>query len=173
MTKVMNIMSRNLTRVDYSTNLLEAAKVMKEKGSTGILVERHGKPVGMLTERSVMSKFISMNERPSEVPVGKILGPILKIDEDASTTEAAKILTDNHLSRLGVLKNDKLVGWVTLTDLGRATSKSHLTDILLHRHIAEAEEFICPDCKLGVLSKVVSRQGNILRWECPNCSHAE
>ena len=173
MTKVMNIMSRNLARVDYSTNLLEATKVMSEKGSNGILVEKQGKPVGMLTERSILHRFVSMNVKPSDVQVGKIIGPLLKIDEDASTTTAARKLVENHLSRMGVLKDDKLVGWVTLSDIGRVASKNRLVDTLLQRHKTKTEEFICPNCKLGVLRKVVSRQGNILRWECPNCVHAE
>ncbi len=166
-------MTTVIVNVDHSSSVLEAARIMREKDITGVVVVQKGKPVGMMTERSLLRRFVLLNGRPGDVKVGEIMGPLLKVDADDSTTDAAKKLLQNRITRLGVFDNDKMVGWVTLADLSGEATKKHLLDFLRRHHELEPVELLCPVCRMGVLNKTVDKEGNVLRWECSKCGHVE
>ncbi len=173
MTKVSEVMSKKVPRVDDSDTILRAAKVMLDSESTGVAVFRGGKVVGVLTDRSLLRRFVPRNEKPSEVKVADVMTPMLRIDKDASTKEAAKKIVETGRTRLGVFDGENLVGWVTLTDVARAASRKNLVETLLRREKPEAPEVVCPQCKKGILKAVTDSQGRILVWECSNCSYSE
>jgi predicted transcriptional regulator len=171
--KVRDFMNTRIVNVNSSATVLEAVKKMQKEGVTGIAVVQNGKPVGMVTDRSLFRWFIPMNKRPEDVRVSGILTPIWKIDADAQAKDAVRKLIQYHLTRLGVFEQDKMVGWVTLSALGRETSKKNLIDHLHRRHEPEPDEIMCPVCRSQVLRKTVDRDGNIQLWECPECGHIE
>ena len=173
MAKVSEIMTKDLVQVDSSKTVYEAVALMNKNNVTGVIVSQKGKPVGMFTERSLLKRFVPLNRFPKDVKVGDLARPIFKIDADASTKEAAKKILQTHSSRLGVFKKDKLVGWVTLTDLSRESSKNNLLDVILRHNEPEPDEFLCPECKSGTLQKVTGKNKDILRWECTSCGHLE
>src|SRR5208282_1505424 len=105
-------------------------------------------PVGMLTERSLLRRFVKLDKKPGEVKVGDVMGPLMKIDADASVKSAAKKMLENGLTRLGVFDGGKLIGWVTLTDIARDTSKQTLVDSLSRETRPSAQdELLCPVCR--------------------------
>lgn len=173
MAKVRDVMTTNVVKIDYSATVLEAASRMNKAGFTGVVVMQGGSPVGIATERSLLKRFVLRDRRPSEVRVGEIAGPLMKIDADASTREAAIKLVENRLTRLGVFERNKLVGWVTLTDLARESTKKNLFDALLRHAEPEPEEYVCPKCRKGILVRVTGTAGKTLRWECDQCLHTE
>jgi CBS domain-containing protein len=77
--------------------------------------------VGLLTERALLWKFVPLNRRPDEVTVGDMLVPFFRIGPNESTKNAAKIMVENRITRLGVFEGEKFLGWVTLTDLARSS----------------------------------------------------
>ena len=173
MAKVSGVMTKEVVQIESSATVFDAAKMMNEKGTTGVVVLQNGKPVGMLTERSLLKRFVTMNKRPQDVRVREIMGPLLKTNADEDTRIAAKKLLQNRLTRLGVFRDDKMVGWVTITDLSQESTKKHLLDILLHHHEPEPDEILCPNCRRGVLKKIANAEGQVLRWECSRCGHIE
>ena len=164
-------MTLKVPQVDYSDTVLQACKTLLGQKSTGAIVFQGGHAVGVLTDRSLLRRFIALDRNPSEVKVGEVMGPMLRINKESSTKEAAKKLVNTTFSRLCVFEGDKFVGWVTLTDLAREASKDNLLQALVRHN--EPEVILCPACKIGVLEMQTNKEGEVLRWECMNCNHIE
>ncbi|MDG6926165.1 MAG: CBS domain-containing protein [Nitrososphaerota archaeon] len=167
-------MTTDVPQIDASASVLEAVNLMNEKRRSGIIVFEAGKPAGMFTERSLLRRFVPMDKKASAVTLREVMAPLLKIDADASIKDAASMILENSFTRAGVFKGDKLVGWLTLTDIVRAGSKKSIVDSIRRGNTKFADdELVCPACSSAVMKKVVNARGVILRWECPNCGHQE
>jgi len=161
-------MSTRIPRVNSSATVLEACTIMNREKVSGVVVFQEDKAIGMLTDRGLLRDFAPLNKRPDEVKVSEVLTPLLKIDAEASTKEAAKTIVGNAFTRIGVFDGDKFLGWVTITDLAREASKKNLVDALL-RHNEPELVVVCPNCRKGALRKIMNNEGQILRWECSQC----
>ena len=115
-------MQTNVERVNASTSVLEASKIMNDAGSSGAVVFNGDKAVGMITDRRILRRFVPLNRKPEEVTVKEVMSPFFKIDADASTKEAKRRLLEAGITRLGVFDGDKFLGWVTLADLDGGSS---------------------------------------------------
>ena len=165
-------MSTDVVRVSVSATVLDACKIMNSKGVSAVAVFQGDKLIGMLTDRGLLRRVIPLNKRPDDVKVGEVALPILKIDANASTKNAAKKIVENRFTRLGVFDNEKFLGWITLTDLAKEASKRNLKDALLSHNELEVRDVLCPNCKKAFLQKITNVNGEVERWECPNCKYA-
>ena len=163
-------MSTGVPQVNSSATVLEACKIMNREGFSGVLVKQRSGTIGIFTDRALLHRFVSLNKRPDEVKVGDVMGPLLKVDAKASTKQAARKMMTSKVSRLGVFDGDKCLGWVSLTDLARETSKKNLVDALFS-HESGSGEVLCPKCRKALLKKITGKEGNILRWECSHCKY--
>jgi len=167
-------MTRGVPQVDASASVLDASKTMNQKRASGVVVFQEGKPVGMLTERSILRRFVKLDKRPEEVKVKDVMTPLMKISADATVKDAAKKILENGLTRLGVFDGEKLVGWVTLTDIARESTKQGLIKSLSRQdEEGTQDEMLCPVCRSGIMKNVMGSGGRVIRWECPNCMHVE
>jgi predicted transcriptional regulator len=147
---------------------------MNQMGYTGVVVMQSGKPIGILTDRAILRRFVNLNRKPEDVQVQEVMAPMLKIKADASVREALKMMVVNNYSRIGVLDKENLVGWITLTDAARESSKQGLVDMLLRRnHSAADDEMLCPRCRAAVMTRIPRKREQTLKWqpswECPKC----
>lgn len=166
-------MQTNVDRVDASTTVLDASKMMNDSGSSGVVVFNGDKAVGMITDRRILRRFVPLNKRPDEVTVREVMSPFFKIDADASVKEAKRRLLEGGSTRLGVFDGDKFLGWVTLADLeGRSIrGRSPMLEALLGDDKAEPIEVLCPNCRSGFLEKIETK-GEVIRYQCPNCGYS-
>jgi signal-transduction protein with cAMP-binding, CBS, and nucleotidyltransferase domain len=166
-------MQTNVERVNASTSVLEASKIMNDAGSSGAVVFNGDKAVGMITDRRILRRFVPLNKKPDEVTVKEVMSPFFKIDANASTKEAKRRLLEAGITRLGVFEADKFLGWVTLADLdgGSSRGRTPLLNALLRDDSAEPMEVLCPNCRSGFMEKVEGR-GEVIRYQCPNCGYS-
>jgi predicted transcriptional regulator len=63
--KVSDLAERDFTALNGNLTIDEAAKIMRNKGSTSILVtnNRSGKPIGIITERDILYRVTSQISR--------------------------------------------------------------------------------------------------------------
>ena len=172
MPKVKNSVTKDVPQIDYSATVLDACKMMNERNSTGVAVFRDEKPVGMFTERSLLRKFVLLNKKPEEVQVSRVMVPLLYIDPDTQTKKAAKTMVDNGLTRLGVRKNSEFLGWITLTDVARQSTRGGLLRAL-EQHSRLEEDILCPSCRGGYLRSVSDESGRILMWRCEKSDYSQ
>jgi predicted transcriptional regulator len=166
-------MQTAIERVNLSTTVLEASKIMNDSGTSGLVVFNGEKAVGMITDRRLLRRFVPLNKKPQDVTVKEVMSPFFKIHADASTKEAKKRLLDGGITRLGVFEGDKFLGWVTLADLegGSLLGRKRLLNAFLSNDASEPVEVLCPNCRSGFMEKIETK-GEVIKYECPNCRYS-
>ena len=116
-TFVKDIMISDLARLDVSTSIRDAAKLMDKKDIGCIIVTKNQLPVGILTERDFV-KRIAAKEIPLTASLEKVMSsPLIEIDSNETVWEAAQIMKTNNIHKLLVKQDNQIIGIVTTTDL--------------------------------------------------------
>ncbi|CAC11434.1 conserved hypothetical protein [Thermoplasma acidophilum] len=175
--RVEKIMNSNFKTVNWNTTVFDAVKIMNENHLYGLVVkDDNGNDVGLLSERSIIKRFIPRNKKPDEVPIRLVMRkPIPKVKSDYDVKDVAAYLSENGLERCAVVDDSgRVVGIVTLTDLSRYLSRASITDILLS-HRTKDYQHLCPKCGVGVLEPVYNEKGEIKVFRCSNpaCDYEE
>jgi len=122
---VSDMMSKNLELVEVMTSVMEAARKMKEKNvSSLVVVDNEKSPLGIVTERDLVRKACVNDIRTSAINVNEIMSsPIITIDSSSSALEAVDMMVQKNVRHLLVVdKNNnnsinKPVGIITPLDL--------------------------------------------------------
>ena len=115
--KVTDIMSRSVVTVTPEATMEDAAKIMGEKHIGSLVVTRKGKPIGIVTERDLLTNIIALGKAPKKITVKEVMSsPLLTIDPNARVKEAAQEMIKKK-GKLIVFDVDKLVGILTASDL--------------------------------------------------------
>lgn len=114
MPKVKEIMVSPVVTVDIETSIYEAAKTMGDKKIGSVVVTRDSKPVGIFTERDLLTKVIAngLDMKQTRVPIA-MSSPLITVDEKTSVKDAIILMAGRKIMRLPVVRKDKLVGMVT------------------------------------------------------------
>lgn len=124
--KVKDIMTDHVSAIKSSTSIKDAAKEMRELdvGVIPIYDKQHS-TVGIVTDRDITLRAVSKG-KSLDSPIGDIMSvsPIT-ICPDAEVSEAAKLMSQNQIRRLPVVKDGELVGIVSLGDLAVEDKCSH------------------------------------------------
>jgi CBS domain-containing protein len=92
-----------------------------------LIVERKGRPVGIMTERDVLTKIICQSRNPEDVQVSEIMSEPLVVGRiDMDLEAAARLMLKRNLKKLPIVNGDELVGLITLTDIVRVDHVEHL-----------------------------------------------
>jgi CBS domain-containing protein len=130
--KVEDVMSREVVTIAPESTLYEAAKKMGEKRIGSLVVVKYDTPVGIITERDLLSKavcggidlkkdWLVGGASIKEEKVEKIMSyPLVTISAKSSIKDAAKMMIEKKIRRLGVRKSGKLVGIITASDMIRS-----------------------------------------------------
>jgi CBS domain-containing protein len=120
-------MSKGVITTDEETPVESVAKIMGEKSVGSVIITKKGKPIGIFTERDLLTKFLAKDES-LKIEVGKVCSsPLVTAPMGTSVHDAAVIMTSKHIRRLPIARNGKLVGMLTARDLveAYARTKSH------------------------------------------------
>lgn len=120
---VRDIMSRPpITARDSDTAMTVAKLMAKHDVGCVIVVDRAGKPAGIITERDIVQRVASKNLTPSEVKVTDAMSkPIIGIPPNTPVNEAAKQMNQSKIRRLAIIDDGKLVGILTMKDILEVT----------------------------------------------------
>ncbi len=174
--KLSEVMSSNFVTINEDASVFEAVKKMVDNKAYGlVVVDSSDRPVGLLSERSLIKRFILRNKRPDEVQVKKVMRrPLPAVPISVSIQKVAEYLVQHGLERTTVTDKGKVVGYVTLTDLSRYLSRESIWDVL-RSHRIEEFTFFCPKCGVGTLQPAFGANGEIKVFSCtnPNCDYTE
>jgi CBS domain-containing protein len=159
---------RDFVTLDEDTLVAEAAKVMRDKDISCVLVvsKNSKEPIGIVTERDMLYRVLAENMGPYKVTLKKIMSsPVITIDQQSSTAEAISLMRSKHIRRLVVTKKvtdnnsgdgdsidrEYATGVVTLMSMtGNIPSNSiDLAELEVPRDIIEKEniKIVCPYCQ--------------------------
>ncbi|MFY9796179.1 MAG: CBS domain-containing protein [Candidatus Nitrosopolaris sp.] len=122
---ISDFMTRRIETISASSSVQEAAKKMKDKDiSSLVVIDDRDKPLGLITERDIVRKVcIHDNVTISSVKNAAVLSfPLITIRSDSSPEAAADLLIENKIRHLLVVDKedaDKPVGIITPMDFTR------------------------------------------------------
>jgi PAS domain S-box-containing protein len=130
---VGDVMSKEPATICPDEIVISAAKIMSDKKISCLVVMDQGNVAGIITETDVLRRVGDKGKDIYRIKLGGIMSsPVESVPPDLSVLDASKIMGVKHIKRLPILKDEKLVGIVTQTDLVRA-----LTSYGLWRDISE------------------------------------
>jgi CBS domain-containing protein len=120
---VDDFMTKEIVSVSEDETVRYATGIMGKKRVGSVIVTRDEKPVGIFTERDLLSTFIVFS-KPLDTPVGAACSaPLKTAPAGISIHEAAKLMATEHVRRLPIMKRKKIAGIITARDLVEAYAK--------------------------------------------------
>ena len=119
---VRDIMAKNIKTVKPDDTVHAAVLKMNKFDIGSVIVVSSGRPVGIITETNVMRRIVEPRMDPATVWTKDIMSsPLTTIDENAAIEEAAKIMAQKRINRLPVIKDNKLVGLISSSDIVKSS----------------------------------------------------
>jgi CBS domain-containing protein len=113
-------MSGKLVTVNPTNSILYAIKRMAKRRIGSVLTSIEGHPIGLLSERDIVTKVLARNI-DLEDKVGKYASqPIVTANIGIGASQAGRIMVDNKVKRLPLKKGEQLVAIVTARDIVEA-----------------------------------------------------
>ena len=138
-----------LATIDESAPLIDAAKMMREKGVGDILItrmsDRVAQPVGLITDRDIVVHAIACDLKPAELTVADLCTrkPVT-IDADADLGEVTAIMNKHGVRRVLLTRDSSIVGVITLDNVieSMARMTNNLSEMLTRQLDYEMEHMV-------------------------------
>jgi CBS domain-containing protein len=121
--EVDHFMSKQVVTADEETLLEDVAKIMAGKHVGSVIVTSQGEPIGIFTERDLLTKFLAKDRSLIEEVGNVCSSPLITAPIGISAHEAAAIMVGKHIKRLPITKDDKLIGVLSARDLVEAYAR--------------------------------------------------
>ena len=117
--KISSIMVRSVKTVNEDDPVQKAVLTMSKHNIASVLVLKGEKATGIITERDVLQRVISLNKNPKIVICRNIMSKSLKtIDSNSDVIDAIEIMSKYNIKKLIVInKNSNLVGIISVIDI--------------------------------------------------------
>ena len=118
---IKNKAVQSIFTISPNATVLEAIKIMADKGVGALVVAEDEKVVGIFSERDYTRKIALMERSSNNTLVSDIMtSKVISVSLNNSVEECLNLMTDRHLRHLPVLENEKLVGFISIGDLVKA-----------------------------------------------------
>jgi len=116
--KVADTMRKGVITVSPEDTCDKALKYMVNLDIGSVIVAEKHKPIGILTDSNLLERIFAPKKDPEAVKVKEVMShPIRTIEPNIDLEDTMKIMRDLGVKRLPVVKNKKIVGIITETDL--------------------------------------------------------
>jgi CBS domain-containing protein len=111
------LMSRDIVTTSPDVLLQDAARIMGEKHIGSLIVMKYKTPVGIITERDLLSKVLAFGLFIGDEKVEDVMSyPLFTVSLSSKIKEVAQLMITKK-ARLAVFDAGKLVGIITASDL--------------------------------------------------------
>ncbi|NLO24894.1 MAG: CBS domain-containing protein [Clostridiales bacterium] len=111
-------MTRDVRTIDASSSVEDAARMMKELNVGSLPVSENGNITGIITDRDVVLRNVADGKAPSDTRVDEVMSKtVVTATPDMDVHRAADLMAKNQIRRLPVVKNNRMVGIVSIGDL--------------------------------------------------------
>ncbi|HDN79410.1 MAG: hypothetical protein DRI61_13510 [Chloroflexi bacterium] len=163
-------MTSPVIKITPNTSVQDALELMRENKIRRLPVVERGKLVGIVTERDLLyatpspATTLSIQEMHyvlSKLPVREVMSsPVITVTEDTPLEEAARLMADNKIGGLPVVRDGELVGIITESDIFKI-----FMEMLAAREEGVRITLLVPEKKgmLAAITKAIAaRGGNIV-----------
>ncbi|MBD3172770.1 CBS domain-containing protein [Candidatus Bathyarchaeota archaeon] len=112
---VREAMSSPVISVKENEDLVQVANKMREQRVGAVIVlNRSGNPVGIVTERDIVTRVVADGLDPNMIVASKVMSsPLKMVEPDLELMDAMRMMDRENIRRLGVIYKGELVGVIT------------------------------------------------------------
>jgi len=114
---VRDIMNSPVISASPHDTIKDIATKMKEERIGSIVIMENEKAVGIVTDWDIVSNAVIKDIKPTMVKASDIMQKLHTIEGEEGITEAARILRQHNIKRLGVVYKNRLVGIISASDV--------------------------------------------------------
>jgi CBS domain-containing protein len=114
---VRDIMNSPVISASPQDNIKDIATKMKEYRIGSIVIMENAKAAGIVTDWDIVSNAVVKDVKPSMVKALEIMQELHTIEGEEGVTEAARVLRQHGIKRLGVVYKNRLVGIISASDV--------------------------------------------------------
>jgi len=133
---VEDVMVEEVVTVEADATVQEAVDLMNKHEIGCLIVVLKGKPVGIITERDMLTRVLAKSIDPEKIRVSDVMSaPLIVGKPEMEVENAVKLMFKTKIKKLPVVQRGRLIGLVTLTDLTRF--QPHMIRILKKLSVTE------------------------------------
>ncbi len=119
---IRDVMTKNVVSIDENDSVKVAAEIMAKNRVGSLIVRSEFGPIGIITESDIIKKAVSKNTNIETTKASEIMNtPMIFAAPEQNIIDAASIMITNRIRRLPVIRDNKIVGIITHTDIVRAS----------------------------------------------------
>ena len=104
--------------VQRDTDAQTAGRIMRDRGIGSLFVTNGKEIIGILTDTDMVRRVVAAGADTHKTTVEQIMSaPIMTIEENKTLLDANDLMAQTHLRHLGVTREGKLVGMISVRDL--------------------------------------------------------
>jgi CBS domain-containing protein len=119
---VRDVMKKSVISIDSSMTVQDAAKMMDDASIGAIVVIENGIAIGIITERDITRRVVAKGKPLSTNIKDVMSSPLVLINPDDSVWDAAQLMKSRRIHRIPAVKDNRLVGIVTTSDIVKLCS---------------------------------------------------
>jgi len=116
---VKDVMSSPVITIEEDARANRVAELMDRHRLGCIIVTgKKGKPLGIITERDLVTRVLATNVKPDSIKAKKVMtSPLITVEPDETINEAARKMNRLNIRRLGVVYKEQLIGLISSKDI--------------------------------------------------------
>lgn len=150
---VRDIMNSPVISASPHDTIKDIAAKMKEERIGSIIIMEKEETVGIVTDWDIVSNAVVKDVKPSLLKASEIMQKLHTIEGEEGVTEAARMLRQHNIKRLGVVYKNKLVGIISASDVIAVTPD--LVDVISE--------------KAGIVRGEIGRSAGNVSGYCDEC----
>ncbi|MEP7142531.1 MAG: CBS domain-containing protein [Ferruginibacter sp.] len=136
---ILKAKGSNVYSITSGITVYDALKIMGEKNVGALLVIENEQLLGIISERDYARKIILKGKTSHETIVREIMTEkVISVAPDDHIEKCMEFMSEKHIRHLPVVKDDKVTGIISITDVVTAIIASQKETIsLLHDYISQ------------------------------------
>jgi CBS domain-containing protein len=116
--KVRDVMTRDPVTVSKDAPIVEAARLMRDRGIGDVIVTDGDAAQGIVTDRDIVIRGVAEGADPAQLRVEQVVtGDLAAVGPDDPVDRAIHLMRDRAIRRVPVVESGKPVGVVSIGDL--------------------------------------------------------
>ncbi len=131
MTKAYQVMTHSLVSVSPDASVADVAEIMRDRDIGNVLVMDKGKLKGIVTDRDLATRALAESGDLQLTPIKKFLTKrVVTGQPHWDLKKVAGIMGKNQIRRLPIVRNDQVIGMISLGDVATYLPKKQVGESL-------------------------------------------
>ena len=136
---ILQVKGNNVYSIISGVTVYDALKEMGEKNVGALLVMENDQLLGIISERDYARKIILKGKTSHDTLVKEIMTEkVISVSPEDKIEKCMELMSEKKVRHLPVMKDDKVTGVISITDVVTAIIESQKETIsLLHNYISQ------------------------------------